>query len=188
MPRGYGEVIFSLTDLTVATFNVLTGVVGTGVDLPEQQTLEFGFEADTDRIKATGAYRHKLTVITHGVFTLAAAGIPYAALATITNMTRTSSGSAPNRQQTGRFQVGGAGLPYFAIAGKMVGEQGDDLHVGLICCKLDAPPKWKFEQNKYAISECKGECISPYEDDSKQLVYLEAHETAAAINLTTLFA
>jgi hypothetical protein len=184
MARGFGEVLFSIVDLKIAPYNILTDTVGTAVDMPEVQQLDFTPEGDTDEIKAEGYLQHLLSVMTHGTFTLSQAGIPYEALAVMTGWTRGSSGTTPNREDTLQGTPGGAGLPYFAVAGKLVGEQSDDVHIGLVCCKLDAPPAWNIEQNVFVIGESSGKAIAP---NSRQLPYIEIHETAAAIDMTTLF-
>jgi hypothetical protein len=185
MTRGFGEVVFTLTELQIAPYNILTDVIGTAVVLPESQKFEFTPEGDTDEIMAGGKVTHLLSVMTKGTFTLSSAGIPFAALAIMTGWTHGSSGSTPNQQTTLQGTPGGAGLPYFAVAGKMMGENGDDAHVGFVGCKLDAPPGWSIEQNKFLIGECSGSVIAP---NARDMPYVEAHETAAAINMTTLFA
>jgi hypothetical protein len=185
MPRGYSEVVFSLTQLRIASYNILTDTFGAPVDLPETQTLEFAFETDTDEIKAEGYLQHLLTVMTHATFKLSSAGVPFEALAILTGASNASSGSTPNRSRRMRFDAGGSGLPYFAVAGKLVGEQGDDLHVGLAVCKLDAAPGWKAEQNKFVIQQAEGRAIKRA---NGRLVYLLGNETAAALDFNSLFA
>jgi len=184
MAREFSEVVFSLVDLKVATYNILTDVVGTAVDLPEAQELEFSAEGDTDEIKAEGYLQHLLTVVTHATVSLSSAGVPFTALAIMTGMANDSSDTTPNQQRTSQLTPGGAGLPYFAVGGKLVGEQGDDLHVGLVCVKLDSIPSWKAEQNKFVMSPASGKAIAP---NSRKLIYLRGHETAADIDFTTLF-
>jgi hypothetical protein len=110
--------------------------------------------------------------------------VPFAALAIMTGMANDSSNTTPNRQRTLELPPGGAGLPYFAIGGKMVGEQSDDLHAGLVCVKLDSIPSWKAEQNKFVMSGVSGKAIAP---NNRKLIYLRGHETAADIDFATLF-
>lgn len=175
MARSHSEIVFTLNKLMIGSYNILADTFGTAVELPEPQTFEFGFEADTDQIKAQGYMRHTLAVTTHATFKLASAGIPFAALAVLTGASNSSSVVSPNQLRRLNFSAGGAGLPYFAIVGQMVGEQGDDIWVGLPCCKLSMPPGWKAEQNKFVIGETKGLAIKP---DTRNLVYYFGHETA----------
>jgi hypothetical protein len=183
-PRSYGEVVFSLKKLQIASYNILTDVMGTPVDLPEAQKLEFAFIADNDQIKAEGALTHLLSVITHGTFKMSNAGLSFEALAAITGASNASSGTTPTRSRKFRTAAGGDGLPYFTIAGKMSAEGGADFHVGLAVCKLDTMPSWTFEQNKFVLSEMAGKCI---QRSGGKVVYIDAHETATDINFTDLF-
>lgn len=178
MARSYGDVLFTLVQCFVQTHNIITGAFGTAIELLEPQTFEFGFEADNDTIKAAGYNQHLLTVTTGATFKLSAAGITFDALAAICGATNESSGTTPNQLRRLRFGAGGAGLGYFALVGRMAGEQGDDAWVGLPYCKLDSPPNWKAEQNKFIMSEVSGKAIK---SGSYNLVEIFAHETAAAI-------
>lgn len=183
--RGYSEIVFGIVDLRIATYNILTDTFGTAIEVPEAQGIEFSFIADNDSIKATGAMRHLLSVITHAEFKFSKAGFPFAALAAMTGASNASSGTTPTRTRRWSANAGGAGLPYFAMVGKLVGENGDDLHAGLAVCKLDTIPSWKAEQNKFVIKEASGKAI---ERNNGKLVYLLGHETAASIDFNEIFA
>ncbi len=185
MPRGYGEVVFSLVQMRLASYNIVTDTFGTAVELPEAQTLEFSFETDTDAIKAGGYLQHLLAVTTHATLKLSSAGVPFEALAILSGASNNSSGTPPNRTRRLNVGAGGSGLPYFGVVGKLVGEQGDDLHVGLPVCKLDGVPSWKAEQNKFVIASAEGRAIKRA---SGHLVYLLGHETAASVDFNEIFA
>lgn len=178
MAREMGEIVFTLQQIMIAPLNIITGAYSTAVTLPEPQTMEITFEADTDQIKAQGYLQHLLSVITHGTFKLSQAGIPFDALEVLTGATRDDSGSTPNAIKAMRFGAGGSGLPYFGAVGRLVGEQSDDTWLGLPACKLDMIPGWKAEQNKFVIGESSGKFIA---NSAGLLCQVLSHETATAI-------
>lgn len=183
MTRGFSEVVFTLVDVRIAAYNILADTFGTAIVVPEPQTYEVTPEADNDSIKATGKLTHLLSVLTHVSFKMSTAGIPFEALAI---MSGASTNSSPTTQKTSKQSAGGAGMPYFGIVGKLVGEQGDDLHLGLPVCKLDKSPGWKAEQNKFLIGECAGKAIA--RESSGFAIYVLGHQTAAAIDFAEIFA
>lgn len=185
MARGHSEIVFTLTEIRIATYNILTDTFGTPIELPQPQDFEVDPQADTDEIKAQGYLQHLLTVNTHATFTTSSAGLPFEALAIMAGLTNDSSGSSPNQERTLDVDAGSDGLPYFAIVGKMVGEQDDDLHIGLPVCKLDSVPSWSVEQNQFVISEMSGRVIKR---ENGQMIYFLGHETAAAIDFDEIFA
>ena len=186
MPRTYSETPFTLVDLQIASYNILTATYGTPISLDEAQMLEFSPVADNDQIMAGGRLRHLLTVSTHVEFKLSQAGIDFDAYNILTGMTNASSGTTPNRSRrlTGSFD--GTPLPYFGLVGKILSEAGADVHIGLPVCMLDSIPGMKFEQNKFVIGEANGKSIAR-ESDNKA-VFLLGNETAASINFNTIFA
>ena len=119
MARDHGEIIINITDLKIAAYTMATDTFGTAVDLPEAQTLEVSFEADTDELKAEGYLQYLLSVITHATFKLSGGGVPYAALVVLTGASNTTSVAAPNQIRRQKYSAGGAGLPYFGLIGKM---------------------------------------------------------------------
>lgn len=178
MARGHSEILFTLVQCFVQPYNILTDTFGTAVELPETQTFEFGFVADTDQIKAAGYLQHLLTVTTHATFKLGSAGIPFEAMVTIAGATNSSSVASPNQLRRLRFSAGSSGLPYFALVGRLVGEQSDDAWIGLPCNKLDNVPGFKVEQNKFIMAEAGGRAIK---SGTRNLVEVFGHETALAI-------
>lgn len=185
MPRSYGEVPYTLVDLKVASYNILTGTYGSPFSLDEIQTLEFTPVADNDQIKAFGRLRHLLSVSTHVEYKFSQAGIDFEALATIAGMTNASSGTTPNQSGTLDAEFDGESLPYFGLVGKILAEAGADVHIGLPVCMLDAIPGLKFEQNKFVMGEASGKAIAR-ESDNKAIKILR-HETAGAIDFNQIF-
>jgi len=186
MPRSFGEVPFTLVDLQIASYNILTGVYGTSRSLDEIQTLEFTPVADTDSIKAYGRLKHLLSVQTHVEFKLSQAGIDFEALAIVGGMTNLSSGATPNQKGELTASFDGSSLPYFGLVGKVQAEGVSDLHIGMPVCMLDVLPGLKFEQNKFVMAEVAGKCIAR-ESDNKA-IFLFRHETPASISFATIFA
>lgn len=184
MPREFGEVVFTLVDLKVGTYNIVSDALGAAVDLPEAQMLEITINADTDMIKAEGKRTHSLTVITEAAFKLSSAGIPWDALVVMTGVSSSESLTTPNQVRRSRLSAGGRGFPYFWVAGKMIDEVTGDKHVGLAVCKLNTFPAWKIEQNKFVIPEVDGVA---QQRDGGYLLYSLDHETEANIVPADLF-
>lgn len=183
MTRNYGETPLTLSELVIAAYTPSTDTIGTAVTLPSQMKLEISFEADNAVIKSGGADRHGVSVVTGATFALSAAGIPWDAMATLCGWTLASPSAGI---ETLQGDVAGSGMPYFVIAGKHPDSIAGDVHVGIVACKLDAPPAWKInENNEFLVSEMEGRVFVP---TTRKLPYVRKQTTATAISLTTLFA
>lgn len=172
--RDFGEIVFTLVQVQVAQYDIGAGTYGTAVTVPEPQDFELKGMADEDQVKASGKLTRLLTVITHGEGKWNAAGIPFEALATIAGFTDTSSGAETDLVTP----AGGAGLPYFGIIGKLVGEQTDDVLMGAGICKLKNIPTWTANQNQFVTSALEFRLI---EDTNSELIKVKRRETASTI-------
>lgn len=184
MVRAYGELPILLTSLQIAPYTYGTDTIGTASTLDDQMTIEIDWEFDTDEMKSGGKWVHGLSVPVGATFTISAGGVPWNALVTLAGWTLNSPSAGV---ETLRGDVGPAGkLPYFATAGKFPDVYTGDLHCGVVACLLDKPPVWsRGENSEFFVSEMSGRIIVP---SGRKLPYFEKHQTAAAINMATLFA
>lgn len=183
--RNYGESPIVLTQLVVAPYTYSTDTVGDAVTLPEQMTLEIELDVDHAVVKSGGAKRRGVTVVTGGKFKLSSAGLPWDALDVLTDWTLASP-STGVETYAGASADDGAGMPFFAIAGRMLDSVQGDLHVGFVCCQLDAGPSWKInENNEFLVGEMSGESYVP---SGRKPIYVRKQQTGTAISLTTLLA
>lgn len=175
----YGQVGFTLIDIKIAPYN-LDGTYGTAVSLQYGQKLGFKPVATNDMLTAYGMGVELLSVVTHGEGTLTQGLIDLPAYAVLIGGTSTESGSTPNRERTLDYTVGGQGLPYFGLIGKLAGVNNSDLHLGFRKCMLDSIPGFDMEQNKFILPETGMKMITP-DVATRKLLRLRTHETAAAV-------
>ncbi len=180
MPE-YGEVAFTLMDIKVAAL-ASDNTYGTPVSLGYGQSLEFSAQADSDMIKAYGMGVELLRVITHATGTLSQGQLDFAGYAILigNGFDKNDFGTTPAQYSQVDIQVGGSGLPYFGLVGKLAGVVGADLHVGFSKSMLDTMPSFTVEQNKFVLPSAAMTMITP-DVTNRLLLSYETHETAEAI-------
>lgn len=122
---GIGEVPFGLEDAKIAVNN-LNGTWGTAVDIPSVRILRIRLETyngvgEGDDIETVAHSKPKGATITVEML-----GISSAVLEKITGLTKASSGSAPNRKFSLRFNKYNA--PYLGLCGRADSAEGGDAH------------------------------------------------------------
>ncbi len=80
-----------------------------------------------------------------------AGGIPLNAYALMTGHTLNNTGVSPNEVAT--LEGDSASFPYFKIYGKSLGDEGDDVHVKILKCKLTSSPKGAFKRGEFFMLE-----------------------------------
>jgi len=184
MTRQFGEINFSVNDGGVAPYDYLTDTVGTKVDWPELQDMEFTIQFEGDKVMAEGANRYAANVAVGGEVTIKGAGVPFSVLEAL-GFTLTTSGTTPEQLNDLDLSGGGSGMPYFSIGGVAINEDGDALHVGAVACKVKDVTGFKMEQNKFLNLEIKADIVVP---SGRKLLYAVGQETGVALDFTTLFA
>jgi len=104
-----------------------------------------------------------------------AGGIPLNAYALMTGHTLTNTGTTPNEVAT--LEGDSASFPYFKIYGKSLGDEGDDVHVKILKCKLTSSPKGAFKRGEFFMLEAEFQGVKV---DGKAYDMV-AHETAVAL-------
>lgn len=184
----FGEVVYSIQEIWIAALNA-DGSYGTPVKLDYPQKVEFKPAAANDMLTAGGMGVELLTVPTHVEGTIGLGALDLDGMAVLIGQSATTSGTTPNQQRTLVVVAGGAGLPYWGMIGRMASVNGADKLIGLPKCKLDTPPQFMAEQNKFALPEMGFKSVAASSATGK-LLYTQDRETASSgtPNFGTFFA
>lgn len=152
----FGEVNYALRDLRVSRYLSATATYDTAsTTLDYAAECSFDYMVDNDVLPAFGMNVEALSVITHIEGVIRNGSASRDALFIVAGGVSVSSGTTPTRTATYELQSGGSGLPYFGMVARYAALDGSSVTVGFRKCKLDAPPGWKVEQNKFRIAEMK---------------------------------
>lgn len=153
------------------------GTVGTGVDLPNSQTLSFTEAEEYEELRGDDgivAIRGKGAQVQ---WTLESGGISLAAYKVLAGGTVTVSGTTPNQIRQYR-KVRTDTRPYFKAEGQAISDSGGDMHVILYKARASTNLEGEFADGKFWISKAGGTAIPNISD----LLYdFVQNETATAI-------
>lgn len=167
---GYGDKPFGLRQLKV------TSADGSGaVTLPYGLLLHVTPRIEAAEFFAEGVAVGVSSVAVAADWELEAGGISLEALAKLTGLTASQTGSTPNRVLT---LTAGAGLefPYVRIYGRAAGEGNDDIYCRLYRAKLTSIDG-TFRRGEFWITSCAGVAVA----NSTGLYEFVQRETGAAI-------
>lgn len=182
MPNFGGERPTILSGIMIASYTS-PGVYGTPILMGDGMRVMIDAQADTDEIKADGYLKHGLSVVTHGALEFSGGGVEFDILTILNGESTVSSGSTPNIQET-MVQRVGLDLPYFALVGRALGEDGGDIHTGFYRCKLDKPAAYELRQNEFVLSEFTAKAFGDTVSSVNKLGRYRQHETVTAVELT----
>ena len=149
---------------------------GTAVALSAAQTLSFeealtsGELRGNDATKAIAAYTDKVN------WSLEAGGLSLEAIKVLTGRTITASGTTPNQKNTVLARAGDT-MPYFKIYGKIVNDDGSDIHCLIYKAKLTGGLTGEWKDGEFYIQSAEGVAI----DDGSKLYELVHNETATTV-------
>lgn len=167
---------FGLRDVKVFPIDA-SGTVGTGVDLPASQTLEFRESEDFEELRGDDVVQAEHGKGPSVTWTLEAGGISLEALVVMSGGTETLSGTTPN--QIKKLAKGGTqARPYFQIQGQVISDSGGDFHAVIYKCKCDGDIGGTFADGSFWISALSGKGIPSASDKLYDLIQ---NETAVAI-------
>lgn len=154
----FGEVMFTLSGLIVASYNPIADTYGTPAVVSGGQTLDVEPEADTDQLREYGSIVELLAVIKGAKLKLSAGGYDYSVFAILSGFAETISGTDPNQKRTMKVKTGGSGMKYFGAIGEGEATDGSKVLVGLPKAMLNTFPKAMFNgtENKFSTSETEG--------------------------------
>jgi 2',3'-cyclic-nucleotide 2'-phosphodiesterase (5'-nucleotidase family) len=165
---------FGLREITVVPLPS-----GTAVKLPAAQTLSFsealisGELRGDDATQAIAAYLDKVE------WELESGGISFEALKVMTGRAITLTGTTPSQVNT-VLAAAGSTYPYFKIYGKIINDDGSDIHVLLHKCKLTEGLEGEFADGEFYIQGCSGIAVS----DGTKIYSLVHNETTTAVPTT----
>lgn len=180
----FGNFPVSLSDIRVAALPS-TGVYGTAVAMPGI-TMKIKPNVSSDKLAKLGKTARVATHVIDCDVEFDVGGYPFDVMAIVAGAAATTSGTTPD-QKTSAPLAAGSLLPKFGIVGKSIAEDGGDLHWGLPEIKLTEFPNYSMdgENNTFVKGTMKGLAIA---DGDGYIIYPLAHETAAAIDFTEIFA
>lgn len=157
----------------------LTGETpGTGVDMPNAQTLSFAEAESFDELRGDDGL-----VAIHGKgpavdWELENGGISFEAVQTMYGGTITVTGTTPNQIKTYSKKATDV-RPYFKVEGQSISDSGGDFHVVIYRCKATGDLKGQEKEGAFWITGAKGKALGRSSD---QLLYeLLQNESPVAI-------
>lgn len=155
----------------------------TNTKLNAAQTLTVNEEVQTGELLGDDAVVAEHSFPVKVTWELEAGGIPLAAWAQISGRAVTQgTGTTPNRVNT-LVTTKGDQYPYFEMWGRSVADDGSDVWVHLLKCKVTQPIQGQFSQGNFRTSGIKGVAIADSTNGDKFMEIIQ-HETATILPTT----
>jgi hypothetical protein len=153
------------------------GTLGSSVDLPAVQTLDFNEAEDFDELAGDDTI-----VASHGhgplvSWTLNAGGISLEAYAVMAGGTVTVTGTGSSQKKT-YHKTGTGARPYFQIEGQAIGDNGGDVHGIIYRAKAEGDIGGSFAGDTFFVTNASGRGLPDASDNLYDFVH---NATAAAI-------
>lgn len=116
---------------------------------------------------------------------ITAGGLPWDALAVMLPITVTESGTTPNQIKKTKLGAG-SNFPYFGAVGVTFDDDGGDTHFAFPKLKVTEMPEWELDGEGNAFLSGEITAVAAC-DDNGYIMYPVSHETAAAVNFSTIF-
>ena len=149
---------------------------GTAVALAAAQTLSFSEALTSGELRGNDAVQAIAAITDKIEWSLEAGGISFDAIKVMTGRTIAASGTTPNQKNTITIAAGDT-MPYFKIYGKIVNDDGSDIHVLLQKCKLTGGLEGEFKEGEFYIQSCEGVAIS----NGTKIADIVHNETATTV-------
>jgi len=169
----YGDKVFGLRDLKITNIaGTVQEDLGAASMLEAKPIMVSGILEGDDAVKAVIAYAtHLEWSLTNGQFSSAA-------IAIMTGVTLTTTGSTPNEITELQLDEGER-MPYFKIYGQAFDEGTGDVHILLWKCKLtEFGNIMKLENGNWRLNELTGVAL---DDGTHGIFESLQHETATAV-------
>lgn len=171
MPLTSNTKPFGLRQLTVVPLPS-----GTAVVLPSALTLSFKESLISGELRGDDAVQAIAAITDKIEWSLESGGISFDALKVMTGRTITTSGTTPAQKNIITIAAGDT-LPYFKIYGKVVNDDGSDVHCLMHKCKLTGGLEGEFKDGEFYIQACEGVAIS----NGTKIAELVHNETATTV-------
>lgn len=149
----FGEVLYSLNEVLVVSYDIVADTYGTPAGLEGDQEFEVDPQTDTDTLRDSGKMVRKLAITVGANIKIAAGGFDWNVLAILFDAATSTSGGTPNQVRTITYP--NKSLPYFGAMGVAETDDGGVAVVGLRCAKLQKRAKYMFDgkTNKFMIND-----------------------------------
>jgi hypothetical protein len=149
---------------------------GTPVALTAAQTMSFKEALTSGELRGNDATVAIAAITDKIEWSLEAGGLSFDAIKVLTGRTITATGTTPNQKNTILARAGDT-YPYFKIYGKIVNDDGSDIHILLNKCKLTDGLEGEWKDGEFFIQSAKGIAV----DDGTKIYDLVHNETAATV-------
>lgn len=167
---------YGLRDVKVAPYNA-DGSIGTIVDLPNSQTLEFSEKEDYSELRGDDKVVAKRGNGATVDWKLGSGGISLEAYVILNGGTLEVSGVTPAVKTSYKKKTTDS-RPDFWCEGQAISESGGDFHVVLERCKADGDINGSLSDGEFWVTEASGTGMGNLDDDLYEFV---ENETAIDI-------
>lgn len=149
---------------------------GSAVVLPAALTLSFSESLISGELRGDDAVQAIAAITDKIEWSLEAGGLSFEAIKVMTGRTIAASGTTPSQKNTLTIAAGDT-MPYFKIYGKIVNDDGSDVHCLLHKCKLTGGLEGEFKEGEFYIQKCEGVAIT----NGTKIAELVHNETATTV-------
>ena len=149
---------------------------GTAVVLPAAQTLSFKESLISGELRGDDAVQAIAAITDKIEWSLEAGGISFDAIKVMTGRTITASGTTPAQKNTMLIAAGDT-YPYFKIYGKVVNDDGSDVHCLIYKAKLTDGLEGEWKDGEFFIQSASGIAIT----NGTKIAELVHNETATTV-------
>jgi hypothetical protein len=152
---------------------------GTAVALSAAQTLSFKEALTSGELRGNDATVAIAAITDKIEWSLEAGGLSFDAIKVLTGRTITASGTTPSQKNTILARAGDT-YPYFKIYGKIVNDDGSDIHVLIYKAKLTDGLEGEWKDGEFFIQSASGIAV----DNGTKLYELIHNESATTVPAT----
>lgn len=149
---------------------------GTAVKLSASQTLSFSEALTSGELRGNDATQAIAAYLDKVEWELEAGGLNFDAIKVLTGRTITASGTTPSQKNTILARAGDT-YPYFKIYGKVINDDGSDVHCLIYKAKLTGGLTGEWKDGEFFIQGASGVAI----DNGTKLYELIHNETTASV-------
>ena len=152
---------------------------GSPVVLPAAQTLSFKESLISGELRGDDAVQAIAAITDKIEWSLEAGGISFDAIKVMTGRTIAATGTTPNQKNTITIAAGDT-YPYFKIYGKVINDDGSDVHCLIYKAKLTDGLEGEWKDGEFFIQSASGIAIS----NGTKIAELVHNETATTVPAT----
>jgi hypothetical protein len=149
---------------------------GTAVVLPSAQELKFAEQLTSGELRGDDAIQAIAATTSAVEWELTAGGLSFDAIKVMTGRTIATSGTTPNQKNTILARAGDT-YPYFKIYGKVVNDDGSDIHCLIYKAKLTDGLEGEWKDGEFFIQSASGIAV----DNGTKLYELIHNESATTV-------